>query len=105
MGVFYFQYWLQTYAYSTFPQHLEVLKTFYHTPRPCGVTINDKSALMVLVILSTWDLDAQQGLFELTMKLINVTQAMVEMVALTIDKAYTMVVNALTCLWHVINTF
>ncbi len=51
MGVFYFQHWLQAYAYSTFPQHLEVLKALYYTPRPCGVAVDGKSTLMVLVIL------------------------------------------------------
>jgi hypothetical protein len=50
-------------------------------------------------------LDAQQGLFKLTMKLINATQTMAKMLALTIAKAYTMDVNAFTCLWHVINMF
>lgn len=53
MGIFYLQYWLQAYTYSTFPQHLEVLKAFYYTPRPCGVAVNGKSALIVLVILLT----------------------------------------------------
>jgi hypothetical protein len=42
---------LQAYAYSTFPQHLEVLKALYYTPRPCGVAVDGKSTLMVLVIL------------------------------------------------------
>jgi hypothetical protein len=54
---------------------------------------------MVLVILSTWDLDAQQGFFKLPMKS-SVAQAM----AKTTNKAHPMVVNPLTHLWRVINS-
>jgi hypothetical protein len=40
---------------------------------------------MVLAIISSWDLDVQQGLFKLTMKS-NTAQAMVEVMALASDK-------------------
>jgi hypothetical protein len=51
-----------------FSSDLEVLKGFYCTPCSCGITIDGKLAPMMLVILSTWDLDAQQGFFKLPMK-------------------------------------
>jgi hypothetical protein len=57
---------------------------------------------MVLVILSTWDLDAQQGFFKLPMKY-SVAQAMAKMMASTTNKAHPTVVNPLTHLWRVIN--
>jgi len=68
------------------------------------VTIDGKSAPMVLVILLAWDLDAQQGFFKLPMKS-SVAQATTKMMALTTNKAHPMVVNPLTRLWRVINTF
>jgi len=46
-----------------------VLKKKFNCPCPCGVATNNKSTLMVHVVLLGWDLDAQQGLFKLTMKL------------------------------------
>jgi hypothetical protein len=52
-----------------FPQHLEVLNFFYGHPCPCGITTIDKSTLMVPIVLLGWDLNAQQGLVKLTMKL------------------------------------
>jgi hypothetical protein len=51
----------------TFPQHLEVLMDFYGSERTYGIQANGRSALVVPVILSNWDLDAQQKLFKLTM--------------------------------------
>jgi len=50
------------------------------------VTIDGKSAPMVLVILLAWDLDAQQGFFKLPMKS-SVAQATTKMMALTTNKA------------------
>jgi hypothetical protein len=47
-------------------------------------------------------LDAQQGLFKLTMKL-NATQAMVEIVALASDKVNPTIINPLTHMWRVIH--
>ncbi len=57
---------------------------------------------MVLVVISSWDLDAQQGLFKLTMKS-NASQTIVEVVAFAIDKVNPQIVNLLICLWNVIN--
>ncbi len=78
----------------TFFRHLEVLKEFYDNPHPCGVATNNKSTLMVSIVLSSWDLDRQQRLFKFTMKS-NVFQAMEKMVALAIDKVQPQIVNPL----------
>jgi hypothetical protein len=56
---------------------------------------------MAPTILSGWDLDAQQGLFKLTMKS-NATQAMVEIVTLAFDKVSPTIINPLTHMWRVI---
>jgi hypothetical protein len=85
----------------TFPWHLEVLMDFYHSERTYRVQTNCKFASMVLVLLS-WDLDAQQRLFKLTRKS-NASQAMVEVVVLVANKVNPQVVNPLTCLWNMIN--
>ncbi len=53
-------------------------------------------------ILSGWDLDAQQGLFKLTMKS-NGTQTMVEIVALAFDKVNPTIINPLTHMCRVIH--
>jgi hypothetical protein len=53
MGIVYPQYWLQTNANVTFPQHLEVLKNFYCSSHPCGQPKDGKYAPMVLAILSS----------------------------------------------------
>ncbi len=58
----------------------------------------------MFIILSSWDLDAQQKLFKFTMKS-NIFQAMANMVALAIDKVQPQIVNPLTHLWKVINAF
>ncbi len=50
---------------------------------------------MVPTILSGWDLNAQQGLFKLTMKS-NIVQAMVEVVALASKKVNLTNINPLT---------
>lgn len=81
-----------------------MLKEFYNNPRPCGVARNNKSTLMVSIILSSWYLDAQQKLFKFTMKS-NVFQAMAKMVALAVDKVQPQIVNPLNHLWNVINVF
>jgi hypothetical protein len=52
---------------------------------------------MVPTILLSWDLDAQQVLFKLTMKS-NIVQAMVEVVALAFDKVNPTNINPLTCM-------
>ncbi len=57
---------------------------------------------MVPTILLSWDLDAQQVLFKLTMKS-NIVQAMVEVVALAFDKVNPTNINPLTCMWQVIH--
>jgi hypothetical protein len=49
-----------------------------------------------------WVLDAQQGLFKLTMKS-NATQAMVEVVALAFNKVNVTIINRLTCMWGVMH--
>jgi hypothetical protein len=103
-GIVYAQYWLQAYAYMTFPQHLEVLKDFYGSERTYGIQTNGKYASMVCVVLSGWDLNAQQGLFKLTMKS-NASQEMVEVVALAVDKVNPQIVNPFTCLWEMSNVF
>ncbi len=68
-----------------FPWNLELLKEFDGSPQPCGVTTNGKSIPMVFFVISSWDLDAQQGLFKFTMKS-NATKAMEKVVAMATDK-------------------
>jgi hypothetical protein len=53
---------------------------------------------MVPAIFSSWYLDAQQGLFKLTMKS-NIVQAMAEVVVLAYDKVNPTIINPLTCMW------
>jgi hypothetical protein len=53
---------------------------------------------MVPAILSGWDLDAQQGLFKLTIKS-NTIQAMAEIVAFASNKVNPTIINPLTCMW------
>ncbi len=65
------------------------MKAFNCTLRQCGVVVDGKLVLMVLVILLAWNLDVQQGLFKLTIKS-NVAQTMAKVMALTIDKAHPM---------------
>jgi hypothetical protein len=88
----------------TFPQHLEVLKDFYGNECTYEIQTNDKSTSMVLALLSSWDLNAQQGFFKLTMKS-NTFQVMAEVVALAINKVNPQNVNPFTCFWKVINVF
>ncbi len=57
---------------------------------------------MVLAILSSWDLNAQQNMFKLTMKS-NDAQAMAEILALTFNKVNPTIINPLTCMWWVIH--
>jgi hypothetical protein len=102
MGIVYPQYWLQTNANVTFPQHLEVLKNFYCTPRPCGQPKDDKYVTMVLIILSSWDLDVQQNLFKFTMKF-NGIQTMVEVLTFVFDKVNPTTINPFTHMWQVIH--
>ncbi len=66
------------------------------------VQTNGKFASVVLVVLSSWDLDTQQRFFKLTMKS-NASQAMGEVVALVANKVNPQIVNPLTRLWNVIN--
>jgi len=75
-----------------------VLKKFYCSPRPCGHPKDGKFAPMVLAILSSWDLNAQQNMFKLTMKS-NDAQAMAEILALTFNKVNPTIINPLTCMW------
>jgi hypothetical protein len=56
-----------------------------------------------MLILSRWDLDAQQCLFKLTMKS-NVLQAMVALMALAFEKANPNIVNLIKRMWHVIHS-
>jgi hypothetical protein len=51
---------------------------------------------MVHAILLGWDLDVQQSLFKLTMKL-NDAQAMVEVVVIASNKANPIIVNPFIC--------
>jgi hypothetical protein len=74
---------------------MEVLKGFYCIPRPCGQFKDNNSILMVPTIFSCWDLDVQQGLFKLTMKL-NDVQAMGEVVFIASNKANPIIVNPFT---------
>jgi hypothetical protein len=53
-------------------------------------------------ILSSWGLDAQQGLFKLTMKF-NTIQAMIEIVTLAFDKVNPTIINPVTHMWRVIH--
>ncbi len=77
---------------------------FYGSEHTYEVQTNGKFSLVVLDVLSSWDLDAQQGLFKLTMKS-NASQAIVEVVALATDKVNPQIVNLFICLWNVINAF
>jgi hypothetical protein len=86
----------------TFPWHLEVPMDFYGSEHTYRVQTNGKFASVVLVVLSSWDLDAQQRFFKLTMTS-NTSQAMVEVVALVANKVNPQIVNPLTYLWNVIN--
>jgi hypothetical protein len=104
MGIVYPQYWLQVDADMTFPWHLEVLMNFYGSECTYGIQTNCKFASVVLAIISCWDLDAQQGLFKLTMKL-DVSQMMTEVVAWVVNKVNPQIVNLLTRLWNMINVF
>jgi hypothetical protein len=72
-----------------------MLKNFYFSPHPCGQSKDGKFVPMVPTILSGWDLNAQQGLFKLTMKS-NIVQAMVEVVALASKKVNLTNINPLT---------
>lgn len=56
---------------------------------------------MVLAILLGLNLDAQQGLFKLTMKS-NATQAMVKVVTLASNKVNLINVNPFTHMWQTI---
>jgi len=58
---------------------------------------------MVLAIIFEWDLDAQQGLFKLTMKF-NAVQAKAKVSTLVINKVNPHIVNPFIRLWKVINT-
>jgi hypothetical protein len=92
-----------------FPWHLELLKEFYGSPCPCGVATNPSlsngtSIPLVPIVLSGWDLDAQQGLFKFTMKS-NAIQAMVKVVVVVTNKVQLQIVNPLICLWKMINVF
>jgi len=59
---------------------------------------------MVPTIIFKWDLDAQQGLFELIMKS-NATQVRAEISTLIINKVNPQIINPFTRLWKVINVF
>ncbi len=48
-------------------------------------------------ILSSWGLDAQQGLFKLTTKF-NAAQAMAKVVAIASNKVNPTIINPLTCM-------
>jgi hypothetical protein len=75
-----------------------VLKGFSTTHGHVEQYQGEKFAFIVLAILSGWDLDAQQGLFKLTMKS-NFVQAMCKVATLAFDKTNPIIVNSLTCLW------
>ncbi len=75
---------------------------FYCSECTYKVQTNCKFASMVLVVLSSWDLDAEQRLFKLTMKS-NDSQAMAKVVALVANKVNSQIVNPLNCLWNMIN--
>ncbi len=79
-----------------------MLKNSYCNLHPCGQPKDDKFAPMVPAIFSSWYLDAQQGLFKLTMKS-NIVQAMAEVVVLAYDKVNPTIINPLTCMWWVIH--
>lgn len=59
---------------------------------------------MVPIVLSGWDLDAQQGLFKFTMKS-NAIQAMAKVATMVVDKVQLQIVDPLICLWKIINVF
>jgi len=56
-----------------------------------------------VLILSSWDLDAQQCLFKLIMKSNNL-QAVVGLMALAFNKANPNIVNPIKRMWHVIHS-
>ncbi len=79
-----------------------MLKNFYYSPYPCGQPKDDKSTPMVPTILSSWDLDVQQGLFKLTMES-NTIQTMAKVMALAFDKVNPTIINPFTCMWRIIH--
>jgi hypothetical protein len=82
----------------TFASYLEVLIFFYCNPCPCGQIKDEKSDPTIPSILSSWDLDVQQGLFKLTTKS-NIVQAMAKVMALRFDKVNRTIINPLTHMW------
>jgi hypothetical protein len=89
------QYYLQTNGETTFPRHLKMFKFFYYNLCLCGQAKREKLMPMVLAILSSWDLHAQQGLFKLNM-IFNVSQTMVEVRTLDSNMVNPIVVNPIT---------
>jgi len=79
-----------------------MLRNFSSSPHPCGQPKDGKSASMVPAIFSSWDLDAQQGLFKVTTKF-NAAQAMAEVMALASNMVNPIIINTLTCMWQVIH--
>jgi hypothetical protein len=79
-----------------------MLKNFYCSPHPCGQPKDDKFAPMVPTILSCWNLDVQQGFFELTMKS-NAIQTMAKIVVLAFDKVNPTIINPFTRMCQVIH--
>jgi hypothetical protein len=77
---------------------LEILKSFYPIPHACQQSKDDKFLPMALAILLRRELDAQQGLFKLTMKF-DFVQTMVEIVALGFDKVKHTIVNSFMHIW------
>jgi len=98
MGIVYPQYWLETNTNVTFPRHLEVLNFFYCNPHPCGQPKDDKFVPMVVIIISSWDLNVQQSLLKFTMKSNNI-QTMVEVLTFAFDKVNPTIINPFTHMW------
>jgi hypothetical protein len=92
MRIVYFQYWWQVDANITFPLTFGGFESLLLHLRKCGVVVDGKLAMMVLVVLLAWNLDVQQGLFKFNMKS-NIAQVMAKMVALIIDKVHPMCRN------------
>ncbi len=98
-GLFIYNFGYMQNVKMTLFWHLKILEDFYYSPCPCG---QSKDAPMVPSILSTWDFNVQHSFFKLTTKS-NVTQAIMEVVALAVDKINPIFAKPFTQLWWVIH--
>jgi hypothetical protein len=59
------------YGQTSFAKHLEVIKIIYIMAKPIGKI--DDHDIVIFNLLNVSDLDCQQGMFKLTMKLNTIT--------------------------------